>query len=342
MTLKVGIIGATGMVGQRFISLLQDHPTFRVSEVIASQRSAGKKYADAVKWVLDEDRPTHVDDLDVKLASDELDCDMLFSAAPGGLAHQMELDLAKRGYHVFSNAKDHRWTADAPLLLPEVNSAHLPLVEQQKTDGKIMTGGNCSTITMTMALAPLHEAFGLQKAVVCTYQALSGAGWPGVPSMAIGGNILPYIGGEEDKIENEARRFLGTYTGREIALANFAVSATAVRVPVLEGHTCAVSATFRDAPTPEAAAEVLRNWRPEPQQLKLPSAPERPVIVRTEDDRPQPRKDAHAGHGMSATVGRLRADPVMGLKFVVCASNTIRGAAGTNILSAELFAQRYL
>lgn len=336
-TVKVGILGATGMVGQRFATLLEGHPWFKVTELLGSDRSAGKAYRDAATWVVDAPMPRELADVRVKQVHDDLDVDLVFSAIPGGKAGPIETSLAERGIHVFSNARDHRWDADVPLLLPEVNADHLALVDRQKTAGKIVTNGNCSTITMVMSLKPLHDVYGLRKAVVSTYQAVSGAGYPGVPSLAILGNLVPHIGGEEEKIEKESRRFLGTLGPDGVRLADVAVSATAVRVPVIEGHTCAVFAEFGSPPRPDEAAAVLREWRSAPQQLKLPSAPERPVHVRDEPDRPQPRKDVYAERGMSVTVGRLREDPLMHLKWVVSGSNTIRGAAGSNILGAELF-----
>lgn len=334
---KVGILGATGMVGQRFISLLENHPYFRVTELVASERSAGRAYKDAASWVLDHDMPRGLRDSVVKTTSDDLDVDIIFSAIPGGKAGPIETSLAERGIHVFSNARDHRWDADVPLLLPEVNADHLALVDRQKTAGKIVTNGNCSTITLMMSLKPLHDVFGVKRAFVTTYQALSGAGYPGVPSLAIHGNIVPYISGEEDKIEKESKKFLGTLSPEGVALAPIGISATAVRVGVSEGHTCAVMAEFESSPTPEEAMAVLREWRSVPQKLKLPSAPERPVHVREELDRPQPRKDALTEKGMSAVVGRVRKDPLVDLKWLVTASNTIRGAAGSNVLGAELF-----
>lgn len=336
-TIKVGILGATGMVGQRFLALLDGHPWFKVTELVASERSAGKPYHEAASWVLDHEMPAFARDHVVKTPSDDLDVDLVFSAIPGGKAGPIETALAERGIHVFSNARDHRWDPDVPLLLPEVNPDHLALVDRQRTPGKIITNGNCSTITMVMSLKPLHDLYGVQKVFVSTYQAVSGAGYPGVPSLAIHGNVIPHIGGEEEKIEKETRKFLGGYGAYGIALADLAVSATAVRVNVAEGHTCAVAAEFRSAPTPDEAAAAMREWRSVPQKLKLPSAPERPIHVRTELDRPQPRKDVFTEKGMSVTVGRIRPDPLFHLKWVVSGSNTIRGAAGSNVLGAELF-----
>lgn len=336
-TVKVGILGATGMVGQRFATLLDGHPTFKVTELVASERSAGKLYGEAAEWVIDQPMPLALRDVRIRQVHDDLDCDLVFSAIPGGKAGPIETSLAERGIHVFSNARDHRWDPDVPLLLPEVNADHLALVDRQKTPGKIVTNGNCSTIVLVMSLKPLHDLFGLRRASVATYQAVSGAGYPGVPSVNILGNVVPHIGGEEDKMERESKRFLGKLGPEGVHLAGFGVSATCVRVPVMEGHTVAVHAEFDSAPTPEEAAEALRSFQGAPQKLKLPSAPERPVHVSDSPDRPQPRKDVYAERGMSVTVGRLRPDPLFHLKWVVSGSNTIRGAAGSNVLGAELF-----
>ena len=336
-TVKVGILGATGMVGQRFVTLLENHPTFQVTELVASERSAGKTYGEATEWVLDQPMPRTVRDVRVKQTHDDLDCDLVFSAIPAGKAGPVETMLAERGIHVFSNARDHRWDADVPLLLPEVNADHLAMVDRQKTPGKIVTNGNCSTIVMVMSLKPLHDVFGLRRAFVATYQAVSGAGYPGVPSLNVLGNVVPHIGGEEDKVEREARKFLGRLGPEGVHLADVGLSATCVRVPVMEGHTVAVHAEFDSKPTPQEAADVLREFQGAPQKLKLPSAPERPVHVSDAPDRPQPRKDVYAERGMSVTVGRLRPDNLFHLRWVVTGSNTIRGAAGSNILGAELF-----
>ncbi len=334
---KVGILGATGMVGQRFISLLKDHPYFRIAELVGSERSAGKKYGDAATWVLDEPFPETARDIDVKLATDDLDIDIAFSAVPAGKAGKIEEMLSARGIHVFSNARDHRWGADIPLLLPDVNPEHLALVDRQPRDGKIVTNGNCSTIALVSALKPLHDAYGVKRVVCATYQAISGAGYPGLSAIDMIGNLVPYIGGEEEKIESESRRFLGTMTPEGIALAPITISATAIRVHVQEGHTVAASVELETPATPEEASEVFRNYTSAPQARQLPSAPAHPILVAREANRPQPRRDALVDRGFSATVGRIRADPVMTLKFVVTASNTVRGAAGSNILGAELF-----
>ncbi|HUR69331.1 MAG TPA: aspartate-semialdehyde dehydrogenase [Candidatus Thermoplasmatota archaeon] len=336
-TYKVGILGATGMVGQRFMALLDEHPWFKVTELVASERSVGKRYAEAAPWVLDGDPPAWAADKALKLPTDDLDVDLVFSAIPAGQAGPIESALAARGIHVFTNARDHRWDPDVPLLLPEVNPDHLALVDRQKTPGKIVTNGNCSTIALMMSLAPLHRAFGAKRVFVTTYQALSGAGYPGVPSLQIHGNIVPYIGGEEEKMEKESTKFLGKLTPEGVSLADLKVSATCVRVAVADGHTCAVAAEFERPPSPEDAARVLADWRGVPQQLKLPSAPLRPVHVRGEPDRPQPRKDAGAERGMAASVGRIRRDNAFHLRWISLASNTIRGAAGSNVLGAELF-----
>ncbi|MHB8585109.1 MAG: aspartate-semialdehyde dehydrogenase [Thermoplasmatota archaeon] len=340
-TYKVAVLGATGMVGQRFVTLLQGHPWFRISELVASERSAGKTYGEAAQWVLNEPIPESVKDARVKLVGDELDCDLCFSAIPAGKAGPIEADLAKRGYKVFSNARDHRWDADVPLLVPEINPDHVALVDRQKAaygDGMIVTNGNCSTIVLVMTLKPLMDAFGVKRVNVTTFQAISGAGYPGVPSLDILGNVVPFISGEEEKVEREPLKMLGTLTNGVIVPPGFTVSATCVRVPVEEAHSADVRVELSRTARPEEVADVMRAWRGEPQKRKLPSAPAAPLLVSTETNRPQPRKDWRAGNGMAVTVGRIRPDPHATVKFFASGSNTVRGAAGSNILGAELVA----
>ncbi|HWG91166.1 MAG TPA: aspartate-semialdehyde dehydrogenase [Candidatus Thermoplasmatota archaeon] len=335
---KVAILGATGMVGQRFLSLLQNHPWFEVTALVASERSAGKTYGEAARWVLNEPMPDKYRDMPVVLSDAALDADLCFSAIPGDLAGPVESELAKKGYKIFSNAKAHRWDRDVPLLVPEVNPDHAHLVKRQNhgSGGYIVTNGNCSTIVMVMTLKPLVDAFGVKRVFVSTYQAVSGAGYPGVPSIDILGNVIPYIGSEEEKIEREPLKMLGTLGPDGVAPADLRVSATAVRVPVEEGHSMAVSVELGRAATPEEVARTMREWRSRPQHLKLPSAPERPLEVLSETNRPQPRKDWRRGNGMSVNVGRIRPDPLFTVKYFASGSNTVRGAAGSNILGAEL------
>ncbi len=338
--IDVAVLGATGAVGQRFVSLLDDHPRFRVAEVVASKRSAGKRYGDAAHWILDDPMPEDVANLEVQLASEHLESPVCFSAVPGGKAGPIETDLAKRGHKVFSNARDHRMDEDVPLLIPEVNPDHMDLVDEQPHDGFIVTNPNCSSIVLTMTLKPLHDAFTLQRVHVTTWQAVSGAGYPGVASLDILGNVVPYIGGEEDKIETEPQRLLGTLDGGQVAHADLTLSATCTRVPVQEGHGMSVAIETEANPSPEEAAEVLGGFRGEPQELNLPTAPSVPVHVMDQADRPQPRRDWGIERGMAASAGRFRRDPILDLKYVATGSNTIRGAAGGSILNAELLDAR--
>lgn len=339
MTAKidVAILGATGMVGQRFLALLDGHPTFRVKELVASERSAGKPYGEAAHWVLDDDMPDWAKRMTVRTTADDLDADVCFSAVPGDLAGPIEVDLAKRGYKVFSNAKAHRWDRDVPLLVPEINPDHATLVKKQSYgDGYIVTNGNCSTIVMVMTLKPLVDAFGVRKVSVTTFQAVSGAGYPGVPSIDILNNVIPYIGGEEGKMEKEPLKMLGTLGPEGIRDADLKISATCVRVPVQEAHSMAVHVELARDATPEQVADAMSAFRGKPQDLKLPSAPEHPLVVRTEENRPQPRRDWRQGRGMSVSVGRIRRDPLFSVKYFASGSNTVRGAAGSNVLGAEL------
>ncbi|HEV8360570.1 MAG TPA: aspartate-semialdehyde dehydrogenase [Candidatus Thermoplasmatota archaeon] len=334
--MKAAVVGATGAVGQRFIALLASHPQFKVSELVASERSAGKRYGEAATWVLDEPMPPGLGDMEVKLTTADLDADVVFSAIPGGAAGPAEADLAKRGYKVFSNARDHRMDPKVPLIIAEVNPDHASLVKQQGTDGYVVTNGNCTTIVLTMALKPLLDHFGLTDVVAVSMQALSGAGYPGVPSLDSTANVVPYIGGEEEKVEAETLKFLGTLRGNAVQNANIKLSATCTRVPVVEGHSLAVSVKLSRSTNPEEIIGAWNSWRAKPQQLHLPSAPQQPVHYFPEPNRPQPRRDWGLERGMAIGVGRLRKDPVLGWKFFCSGSNTIRGAAGGSILNAEL------
>ena len=335
--MKAAVIGATGAVGQRFLSLLQDHPTFKVSDLVASERSAGKRYGEAVTWVLDEPLPKGLADREVKRSGDDLDADVVFSAVPSGAAGPIESDLAKRGYKVFSNAKDHRMTANVPLMVTEINPDHAALVKTQGTDGFLVTNPNCTTIVLTMALKPLVDRFGITDVLAVSLQALSGAGYPGVPSLDIQGNVVPHIGGEEEKVETETLKILGALRNGAVQNAGMKVSATCTRVPVIEGHSLAVSVKLSRFANPEEVIAAWEEWRAKPQQLQLPMAPKQPVHYFREANRPQPRKDWGLERGMAISVGRLRKDPILGYKFFCSGSNTVRGAAGASILNAELF-----
>ncbi len=337
--LKAAVIGATGAVGQRFVQLLARHPWFELAVLAASERSTGRRYAEACNWVLEGDVPEQAREMPVVPAEPGFDADVVFSALPADLAREMEPTFARAGYAVFSNASAFRYDDDVPLVIPEVNPEHLQLVKSQKArrgwSGFIVTNPNCSTTHLTLALKPLHDAFGLEKVLVVTMQAVSGAGYPGVPSLDILGNVIPYIGKEEWKLENEPRKLLGTLAEGRVEPADFVISAHANRVPVRDGHTEAVSLSLLSEATPDEIAEALRGFTAFPQEAGLPSAPEHPVVVRGEPDRPQPHRDLMAEKGMATVVGRVRECPILGYKFVLLGHNTIRGAAGGSILNAE-------
>lgn len=341
-TKKAAVLGATGAVGQKFIRLLERHPYFRLSEVYASERSAGRTYAEAVHWLEETDIPKEARDLEVKTDTFDLDADVLFSAVPAGKAGPVEREFARRGYPVFSNARDLRMEPDVPLVIAEVNPDHLALIDAQKkaarSDGFVVTNGNCTSIVLAMALKPLVDSFGVSQVSVVTMQALSGAGYPGVASLDIMENVVPHIGGEEEKVEREPRKFLGVLRNGAVEPAGFAISATCTRVSVLEGHTESISVKLQRRAGVEEVASALRSFRGKPQELRLPTAPARPIVVRSEPDRPQPRKDRAEGNHMSVVVGRIRPDPIFDFKFIALGSNTVRGAAGGSILNAELAA----
>ncbi len=339
---KVAVLGASGTVGQRFISLLAGHPWFELAALTTSDAKAGKRYGDVTAWHFGEDMPEGVADMKLEPTRADIDAEICFSALPGDAAAQWEAALAKAGHHVFSNVKTHREDPDVPLIIAEVNPDHAAALDvQRKTrgwSGSIVTNGNCSTITFVLAAAPLHRAFGIRRAVVTTLQALSGAGYPGVASLDALDNVVPFIGEEEEKMERESRKFLGTWDGTAFRDADFAFSAHCNRVSVRDGHTETVSLELRERPRVEELVEAMRAFRGRPQELGLPTAPARPIVVRAEQDRPQPIRDRDSGNGMSVVVGRVRVDPVLGYKYVVLGHNTIRGAAGASILNAELLA----
>ncbi len=339
--IKVGILGATGMVGQRFVQLLENHPWFELNALAASEKSAGKTYEEAVegRWKLSADIPAYARKMKVKECKANLDCKLVFSALDATIATEIEQDFAKNGYVVSSNSKNHRMEADVPLLIPEVNQEHLEIVQQQKTNRKwkgfIITNPNCSTIHMVIALKPLQNAFGLQKVMVTTMQALSGAGYPGVPSLDILDNAVPYIGGEEEKIQAETLKLLGTYVKGKFTNAEMQVSASCNRVNVNDGHLESVSVKLSKNATEQEIKKAFETFNPL-KSLKLPSSPSSPIVVRTEQDRPQPKLDRNIEKGMASIVGRIRKCDVLDYKFTVLGHNTIRGAAGAAILNAEL------
>lgn len=336
----VAVLGATGAVGQAFIRLLDAHPWFDLVDVAASERSAGKRYGDAARW-LEGRMPASVGALTVKNCTpDEIAAPIVFSALDSGVAGEVEAAFARAGRLVLSNAKNYRMADNVPLVIPEVNGDHLALLDRQRAQrgwrGAIVTNANCATTVMAAALAPLHEAFTVTKVFATTMQAVSGAGYPGVPSLDILGNVVPFINDEEPKIESELNKLLGRYDGERLVLADIVTSAHANRVPVEHGHTVCMSVAFATRPTPEQALAALRSWRGHEAVHGLPSAPEHALIVRDEADRPQPRRDVDAGRGMSTTIGRVRADTLFDLKLVAMSHNVVRGAAGGSILNAEL------
>ena len=350
MAKNVGILGATGMVGQRFIQLLSKHPEFDIVSVAASERSAGKRYEDAVTWHLNTPIPEEVKDIEVvPTQADKVDddVDIVFSALPAGLAKTVEPEFATK-FGVASNASAMRMAEDIPLVIPEVNPEHLEMIKLQQEkndwDGFIVTNPNCSTIALTLTLKPLFDKYTFKRVNVATMQAISGAGYNGIPSMAILDNIVPYIGEEEEKMQSETLHLLGSANGGLVKKANFPLSASCNRAPVIDGHTESVCIEFEESDiTVEDIEETMAEFKGLPQKENLHFAPENPVIVRKEVDRPQPRMDRDAGNGMSVSVGRVREDVFENsFKYSLVGHNTIRGAAGASILNAELISKLYL
>lgn len=338
--IPVGILGATGTVGQRFAQLLDGHPWFQVTALAASDRSAGRPYRESCHWQLPAPIPEEIAELVVQPIEANLECRLVFSALPSAVAGSAEETLARAGYAVCSNAASHRMDEDVPLLIPEVNPGHAALIERQKRrlgrDGLIVTSPNCSTTQLALVLKPLQEGFGLRRVAVVTLQAISGAGYPGVPSLDILGNVVPHIHGEEEKVEREPRKLLGMLQEGILREADFAVSAQCNRVPVRDGHTECVSVEFAKQPSPDEVAGVLAAFRAPAEIAALPSSPERPIHVLEEKDRPQPIHDRDVEGGMAVCVGRIRPCPVLGTRFVLLGHNTVRGAAGGAIHNAEL------
>ncbi|GBC81101.1 Aspartate-semialdehyde dehydrogenase [bacterium HR10] len=339
--IPVGILGATGIVGQRLVALLEQHPWFEVTEVAASDRSAGLRYEEAVHWLLPSPIPERVRRLVVKECAPGLECQLVFSALPADVAAEVEPEFARAGYVVCSNASAHRLEPDVPLLIPEVNPDHLQAIAHQRrrrgwARGFIVTNPNCSTIHLTLVLKPLMDRFGLRQVMVTTLQALSGAGYPGVTSLDIVDNVIPFIKNEEEKLETETRKLLGRWEGEGFAFAPLRISAQCNRVPTLDGHMECVSLAFERRPTREEIIEALASFASVPQQLRLPTAPARPIVVREEPDRPQPRLDREVERGMASVVGRIRPCAILDYKMVILGHNTIRGAAGAALLNAEL------
>jgi aspartate-semialdehyde dehydrogenase len=342
----VAILGATGAVGQTFIRQLAGHPWFEIAELAASDRSAGRPYAEACRWL----EGTLPDELASRVV---LRCDpaevkspLVFSALDSGVAGDVEQAFARAGRVVLSNAKNHRMDSDVPLMIPEVNASHLALLESQRRNrgwsGGIVTNANCAATVAAMAMAPLHEAFGISRAMVFTMQAVSGAGYPGVASLDILGNVIPFIGEEEPKVERELGKMLGSLSNGAITNAPLTVSAHTNRVPTEHGHMVCLSLGFERRVSPDEAMEAMCTWRGDDAARGLPSAPDLPLVVTREPDRPQTRRDVLAGRGMTVTAGRIRPDPLFDIKLVALGHNTIRGAAGGSILNAELLVTRGL
>ena len=337
----VAVLGATGAVGQTFIRLLEGHPWFRLAEVAASERSAGKTYGEAARWVGNSDMPADIRAMTVRVCDpSDVTSSIVFSALDSSVAGEVEAAFARAGRMVLSNARNFRMDEDVPLVIPEVNADHLALLDVQRKkrgwSGAIVTNANCASIMAVMPLAPLHAAFGIDRLFIATMQAVSGAGYPGVPSLDILGNVVPYIKDEEPKIETEIQKMLGRRVDGRIEPATMVISAHANRVPVENGHTVCLSIGFERRVSASDALEVLRAWRGDSAAQGLPSSPARALVVTDLPDRPQPRRDVDAGRGMTVTVGRVRDDALFDVKLVAMGHNTIRGAAGASVLNAEL------
>ena len=339
--LRAAILGATGAVGQTFVRLLTGHPQFEVVSVVASERSAGKPYREAARWLQAEPLDARVGDLVVEGVDAAPDVDVVFSGLDASVAGDVEADWARRGYAVVSNARNWRLDPAVPLLIPEVNPDHVALVDGQDwgggaDEGFVVTNPNCSTVGLALALKPVHDAFGVDAVHVVTMQALSGAGYPGVPSLDALGNVVPYIGGEEEKMAVETRKILGTLGEAGVAEAGITVSAQCNRVPVIDGHLEAVSVRLSRSASAADVAETMRSWEGALAGMDLPTAPAAPLAVFDDDTSPQPRTHVNLGGGMTVSVGRIQDCPVLGVKFVVLSHNTVRGAAGGAVLNAEL------
>lgn len=339
--IPVAVLAGTGAVGQRFVSLLEHHPWFEVTVVTGSERSAGQVYAETVNWVVPGDIPNSVRGLTVQPTEIEAlgDVGLVFSALPTAVAREFEPGLAEAGYAVCTNASAYRMTADVPLLIPELNPDHIGLIDVQREQrgwpGFLVASPNCSTTSIIFPLKALHDAFGLEAVHAVTLQALSGAGWPGVSSFDLMDNVLPYISGEEEKVQTEPLKMLGTFDGETIRFADIAISAQTNRVPVMDGHLGVLSVGLKEKADLDAVKEAIRSFRPPAEVAALPSSPPCAMILREEPDRPQPRRDRDAGDGMAITVGRVQPCPVLDVRLIALAHNTIRGAAGGAILNAE-------
>ena len=341
--IRAGILGATGAVGQKFIELLHEHPWFDITALAASERSAGKQYAQAANWIGEGEIPESIAAMTVSSCEPVLDCDFVFSGLDASVAGEIERAFAVAGYPVISNARNYRMNAGVPLLIPEVNPDHTALIDAQLRDGQegyIVTNPNCSTVGLVCALKPLHDAFGVEKVVVTTMQALSGAGYPGVASLDIEGNVVPFIGGEEDKVATEPQKLLGVFEDSRIRPADIVISAQCNRVAVRDGHTECVSVKLGGSPSLDEVAEVFRSFQNPISGFELPSSPAKFLQLLDGPADPQPRRYVNRDGGMTVWIGRLRECPVLDFKFVVLVHNTVRGAAGGAILNAELLVKQ--
>jgi len=335
--ISVAILGATGTVGQKFVLLLQNHPWFEISELVASPRSANRTYRNACAWKQDKPIPYVLRDKLLLEAGSELSSRILFSGMDSSVAGPIEEDYASKGHIVISNSKNHRMDRDVPIIIPEVNSSHFEITKKQRFKGAIITNSNCVVMPVAMVLAPLHQAFKIKWVQLSSMQAISGAGYPGIPSYDILGNIVPFIEGEESKVETESQKILGRLDGNTIEPADFVISAQCNRVPLVDGHTINLSMEFEKKPSPQQVGDILRSWKSLPQEKRLPTAPRSPIIVFEEENRPQPARDIWLENGMAAYVGRIRECPIGHIKMVVLGHNTVRGAAGAAILNAEAY-----
>ena len=338
--IPVGVLGATGAVGQRFVQLLSQHLWFEVTALAASQRSAGKRYKDAANWVISGDPPEGVGDMVIQPLTPNLPVKLVFSAVPSSVAKEIEPQFARAGYAVCSNASTFRPVDDVPLLIPEVNASHLGMIAKQRANrgwsGLIVTSPNCTITGVVMALKPLHEVYKVRKVFMASMQAVSGAGYPGVASLDIMGNVIPYVAGEEEKFQQELSKMLGIVENGTCNFADIVLSAHANRVPVVDGHTVSVSVGFAEEPSVEDALTLMRDYRGDAVCRKLPSAPPNPLAVMMQPDRPQPRRDRDAEGGMVVSVGRVRPCPLLDLRMTTVTHNTLRGAASGAVLNAEL------
>ena len=336
MSKKIGvsILGATGPVGQRFISLLADHPFFEIEAIFASQKSAGKRYEEAVNWIIDTPLPASVAGMVIRSLNEQVPTKIVFSALPSDVAGNIELQLRSAGKYVFTNSSSNRMRPDVPIIVPEVNPEHLRVIEGK--GGFIVANPNCTTAGLVIPLKAIQNTFGIKKVLVISMQALSGAGFPGVPSLSIFDNLLPHIKNEEDKVKRESKKILGKFEDGSFKNAEFIVDARCNRVAVRDGHTEVVFVESEGKFEIEEIKEVFRNFKGMPQKFNLPTAPEDPIVVAEDPLRPQPILDRNNGKGMAITVGNIRKDEIFGLTFTLVSHNTIRGAAGGSILNAEL------